>query len=202
MESRVQCPAVGLVSETVLWRGMRDPEGPWVLGDSSRGSGCQAFPSLPLDLSRSVGGWRVGRRGVSLFGLALLFLDGLCPFPCVVLSSSFLACPSHPEGSVVITGLLCLWWPACSLVGKEAGFPAFLCHTSWLPKDCCARGVQLLVSRRGYLGIVLPRWPHHLTEEDLGAQASLPPASLHLPQPLCSGCSLEEASLYAPGMDR
>ena len=88
---------MGLVSEPVPWRGTWDPGGPWVLGESSIGVWGPGAPH-PASLASAGLGVGVGRGGVSLFGMALLFLDGLCPFPGVVLSSSFLSCPSHPGG--------------------------------------------------------------------------------------------------------
>lgn len=130
-----------LVSEPVPWRGTWDPGGPWVLGESSIGVWGPGAPHPASLASAGLGVWGGGRGGVALFGMALLFLDGLCPFQ--VLSSLLPSFPALPTQGcwVVITGLLCLWWLVSSLADKEAGLSSLPLHASWLPKDCCVCGV-------------------------------------------------------------
>lgn len=71
------------------------PGGLWVLGGGQhRGPGARPSPLCLFGLSQPGGG--VGRGSAPLLGMAQLFLDGLCPFPGVVLSSSFPSCP-HPR---------------------------------------------------------------------------------------------------------
>lgn len=136
---------------------------------------------------------------VFLLGMALLFSDGLCPFPGVVLlSSSFLSCPSHPEGRVVITGLLCLWWAGqrpC-LQGGWAPIPP-LPHLSASLGLPCSWGSTFDVWNRLFGGHDAP--VGHITSRRrvlvLRPCCLLPASSL--PQFLQSCCSLE-TSLYTP----
>lgn len=156
-------------------------------------------PSFPVALNLS---WPWGYRdSIFLLGMALLFSDGLCLlFPgVVVLSSSFLSCPSHPEGRVVITGLLCLWWAGqrpC-LQGGWAPIPP-LPHFSASQGLPCSWGSTFGLWNRLCWGHDAPvgritSWRRVLV---LVPSCLLPASSL--PQFHQSCCSLE-TSLYVPG---
>lgn len=150
-------------------------------------------PSFPVALNLS---WPWGYRdSIFLLGMALLFSDGLCLlFPgVVVLSSSFLSCPSHPEGRVVITGLLCLWWAGqrpC-LQGGWAPIPP-LPHFSASQGLPCSWG-STLVSGTGCVGVTMPQWAASL--HGGGSWCSYLPASF---QPPVSPSSTSLAAVWRP----
>lgn len=186
MEGRVQCPALGLVSDTVLWKGVQSPGSQRVLGESSRkGPSVPGVLPHPLHSRPSTSAGPGGQRGsIFLPGMALLFSDELCLFLGVGLSSSFLSCPSHPEGRVVITGLLCLWWARQRPCFREAGLLSLPLLTSQLPKDYCACGVLTFLSGIGCLGVMMPQWapsPHGGGFRCSGLTASFQPPAQRPP---------------------
>lgn len=63
-----------------------------VLGEQPRVLGRHCCPVLFMDSSGDM------LRTLSLLGMALLFSDEIVPSQGVVLSFSFLPCPSYPEG--------------------------------------------------------------------------------------------------------
>ena len=147
--------------------GGHQQQGPPVAGIPLRpASGADVNPSQPP------GAAVLG--AVSPLGRALLFSDGLCPFLGVVLSSSFLSCPSRPRAGcnhrVAVSGGGLVSGP----VYREAGPPALPCPTSWLPEHCRTRGARPVTSRAGRLRSCCSQGVRHLPEEAPGAQAPSP----------------------------
>lgn len=108
--------------------------------------------------------------------MALLFSDWLSSFPGVVLTPSFLFCPSHPEGRVVITGWLCLWWAVSGFVYKEAGLLSLASPLS-SPRTVMLMGFHVGPLENAVWGCCCPSGSHPLPEKGPGAQTSPPPSS-------------------------
>lgn len=161
-----------------------DPREP--VGTGGRGRAAARSPASWEDIHRNQPPGPAVLGGVSLLGMALLFSDGLCPFLGVVLSSSFLSCPSHPRAGcnhrVAVSG----GGLVSSPVYREAGLPALPCPTSRLPKRCCTRGVRLVISRAGGLRSCCSQWATSPFGGGSRSSASIPP------WPLWSDSSLEE----------
>lgn len=144
-----------------------------------------------------------GRRTGS--ALLLSSLEQLCYFQMSFVSSwvlscpSSLPCPSHPEGRVVVIGLLCLWWALSDLVYKEAGLLALPSSPLSFLRAAVLMGFNFPLWNRLFGGYDAPVG---LITSQRRAQVLRPcyllPAS-SLPPSLWASRSREETFLYVPG---